>query len=358
MIKNASLKWLPFFLWRIDPGYFRLKQAGKTVLAILLILWLLADSEFSHKLIACLACGFSMQGIVAKSYSARCFQVIVFNGIYCLLFLIGLLLRETSFASIALVMLGFMVNYCRRFGLQTSVAPLMAWTLCFLATILPLDSAKEAWSSMYSLVAGLSVSGLVLLGVFPDNYPKLFINNVNGFFKLLARGMRDIRRYLLIRSEFQAFEREGFVRIRQDLNQLLESNQAMEQSQVFIKQKIRISDNLVHLYALLHAYSLMIDAYRILKIHDYQLPDSMRLKLSAINRHYETLFDSLRMENDYSTRLSMTMMSLTSLSHLTKKLSDDWLSEPTLIMAILNIKLSFQLFNKHINGLLNGCNDA
>lgn len=346
---------LRIFLWRIDPGNFRLKQAAKTILAILITLGLLSNEQLTTKLIACLACGFSMQGIVAKSYSFRVFQVILFDLIYCAVFLLGLVLRDSPhLTSATLIVLGFTVNYCRRFGLQTSMAPLMAWTLCFLATILPLDSTNEVQMSTHALITGLMVSAFIVLLVFPENYPQLFVNNSNRLFKLLARGMRDIRRYLVRRSALQAFDREVFVRFKHDLDHLLESNQAMEQSQVFIKRKNKISEKLIHQYALVHAYSLMIDAYRILKIHDYQLSSSVRLSLSTINREFEVLLDSLIMKMDYSIYAGKIVVSLNHLTHLTKKLSHELVMEPSVVMAILNIKLSFNLLNQHITCLLRG----
>ena len=352
-------KQLRFFLWSIDPGYFRLKHAAKTILAILITLWLLEEESLLTKVIAGLACGFSMQGIVAKSYSFRVLHVVLFDVIYCAVFLLGIAVRDSSnLKALVLIGLGFAVNYIRRFGLQNSMAPLMVWMVCFLAIILPLDTLNEVRPPIYGLVVGLAVSAGVLLLVFPENYPRLFVNNSNRLFKLLAKGMRDTRRYLLVRTARQAFEGERFVRFRQNLNQLLDSNQAMEESQVFIKRKNLVSMILIHQYAIVHAYSLMIEAYRILKIHDYQLSPSVRLTLNMINRQFEDLFESLTMKDGYAIFAHKVAGSLNHLSRLTEKLNHEALTEPSVVMAILNLKLSFNLFSQHIVGLLRGDNNA
>lgn len=347
-----TINQLRIFLWAIDPGYFRLKQALKTVLAILITLLLLQDELLFIKVMGCLACGFSMQGIVAKSFRFKILHVIFFDFTYYAVFLLGFFVRDLpNVRALVLIVLGFVVNYMRRFNLQNSVAPLMVWMLCFIATVLPFNSSTEALSHIDALVLGLVVGSVVFLFVFPDNYPRLFINNSNRMHKLLAKGMQDIRRYLIKRSAQQNFEGEEFVRIKNTLNELLDSNQAMEQSEVFLKRQKIISEVLIHQYGLIHAYGLMIEAYRILKIHHYQLSPAVRLGLSTINRHFYFLFQSLTMNNDYSLSAKAACVSI---HHLSAKLSQEQLSEPKVVMAILNLKLSFNLLNHHIMSLLRG----
>lgn len=138
------------FFWSMDPGHFQLKQSLKTILAILISLWLMRDEAMITKLMAGAAAGFSMQGVVARTWMMRITHVIFFMLINSVAFSLGLLVRESPVGTaITLVILGFLVNYIRRFGLENSLAPLMAWVLCFLATILPFQHTADAWNHTY-----------------------------------------------------------------------------------------------------------------------------------------------------------------------------------------------------------------
>ncbi|WP_237758935.1 hypothetical protein [Legionella birminghamensis] len=319
-------------------------------MAILITLALTTKEPLFGKLMAGIACGFSLQGIIAKSFALRVIQVIVFDLVYFLAFILGLKVRDSQdLTSIVLILLGFTVNYCRRFGLQNSMAPMMAWILCFFATILPFDTPTEAWMHLHALIIGLLVAALVAIFIFPENYPGLYIKNSNRLFKLLSRGMREIRHYLVKRDVIQSFEKLSFVKLKHNMNHLLDSNQTIEQSDVFDGMQSTVSEILVHQYAFVSAYTMMVEAYHILKIHDYHLPRSVRLSLIVINRRFAVLFDSVRMRRDFRIELENAQVSL---QQLDESMSHELLTEPTLVMALLNLKLTFNLINQHMTELV------
>ena len=202
----------PALLWDKDPGYFRLKQAIKTVIAILMTLFLVRNEPLFGKLMASLACGFSMQGVNAKKLSWRIAQVICFDVVYFLCFMLGLVVRDApNLTAVILVILGFTVNYLRQYGLQNSMAPMMAWVLCFFATILPANSSHEVWLHLYALIIGLVVSAAVSIFIFPENYNQLFVDNTNRLLQLLSRGMSEMRYFLVRRPERQGFAKSSLV---------------------------------------------------------------------------------------------------------------------------------------------------
>lgn len=339
-------------IWHLDPGYLRLKHAAKTIVAILFVLWLVKEEPLFTKTMAGLACGFSMQGIDAKSFSSRLTQVLIFNLIYFLVFALGLLIRDSSdLTTIVLIVLGFSVNYMRRFQLENSIAPMMAWLLCFCATILPYGSTLQAWQHIHGLVAGLVVSAIAVGFIFPENYPQLFVKNSNQLFYLLAKGMNNMRGYLVTRKATLNFEKQDFVQIKRNLHNLLDSNQTIEESNVFNSHQAMISSVMMHQYALVSTYSMMIDAYRVLKIHHFQLSRPLCLMLAKLNRQYSVLFYTLRMNKNYDFSASARHLSLQKLSEI---LSHETLTEPTLIMVLLNLKLSMILINEHVSALLRG----
>lgn len=341
-------------VWSLDPGYLRLKHAAKTVLAIIFVLWLVQDEPLFTKTMAGLACGFSMQGIDAKSFSSRLGQVVVFNLIYFSVFDLGLLVRDSAnLTAIVLVLMGFTVNYIRRFNLENSIAPMMAWLLCFCATILPYGSSLQAWQHIHGLVAGLVVSAIAVAFVFPENYPRLFVSNSNQLFTLLANGISDMRTYLLIRKAEFNFDKQLFVQTKSNLYHLLDSNQTIEQSDVFNSHQELISAILIHQYAIVSAYSMMIEAYRVLKIHEFKLSRPLRLILAKINRQFSSLFSTMKMNKDYTFSSSELRVSLQKMSEI---LNHENITEPTIIIVLLNLKLSLTLINKHVNALLRGDN--
>lgn len=351
----GKLKGLQIFLWDIDPGYFRLKHAAKTILAILIALYLVRNDSYSTKLITGFVCGVSMQPVVANSFSSRALRIFIFDLAYFAAFVIGLHLRDLpTLRTVVLIVLGFTVNYMRRFGLHNSMTPMMVWLLCFFATILPLDSTVQDGGLIHGLVVGLSVSTMVILFVFPDNFPRLFVSNSNRIFRALAKGMKNIRRHVLTAEIAFDFENLPFVRVKERLNRLLNSNRAIEeQDGLFESQQQLISELLIHEYALIQAYNVLIDAYRILRIHNYQLPQSIRVSLIMVNKQFALLFESMCMQADYSVQARKAIVSLKKLN---ANLAREGLADPSLIMILLNLKLSFNLFNQHVSALLRGDN--
>lgn len=338
-------------LWDIDPGYFRLKHAAKTILAILITQWLLQGEVLAFKLMAGVVSGFSMQGAVAKSFASRIKQIIALDTAYFLAFVLGLIVRDSAnWSAIVLVGVGFVANYVRRFGLQNSVAPMMGWTLCFFATILPFSSTSEAWSHIHWLVIALMVSALVNSLVFPENYPRLFVANSNRLFNTLAQGMHQMRRYVL--STDDVFDPLVFVGITNTLARLLESNQAMDESEVFSDCERQINLILLQQYALVHAYMMMIDAFNMLSRHPHRFSRSARVGLSMRYKQFEWLFDSMKMLDNYSVDANSDLMSFA------KRLTYAPPSEPAMIIVLLNLKLSFNLLTRHAGQLTRGSDET
>ncbi|KTC85230.1 hypothetical protein [Legionella brunensis] len=346
-----SFKRFQSFLWDIDPGYFSLKQAAKTILAILVVLWFVRNEPILVRAMAGVSCAMSMQGSFAKTFSWRVGQIILFDLFYFASFCLGLSIRDSAnLKAIILALLGFTVNYCRRFGLQTHVAPLMIWMLCFIATILPFDSSAQAWKHIHGLIAGLAVSAFVMLVVFPENYRRLYIHNSNRFFKYLAQGLKEMRRYLLLPNLSLDFEHQTFLRIKDSMNRLLASNRSIDQSDIFDEQHERlIGEVMICKYALAQAYTMMIEAYRSLRIYQHFWSPEIRLSLSLINKQLSQLFASAKMDESYIVRAKVFEISF---ANFIQKVNQEKITEPRLIMAILNLNLSLRFMIQQFNKLL------
>ncbi|QRN02894.1 hypothetical protein GH742_02855 [Legionella sp. MW5194] len=340
-------------LWSIDPGYFQLKQAVKTLVAILIALWFMRHETRLTQVMAAFAAGMSMQGIVATTWLSRLYQVLLFNSLYFALFIVGLLIRDSQeLTAVVLVILGFAVNYARRFGLQTSMAPMIAWMLCFVATILPFQSTTQALLHIYGLLAGLLIAAAVMMLLFPQNYRYLFINNSNQLFKTLGQGMLDVRRYLLLGMKATDFETLPFAKIKTSLHHLLDSNQTIEENCDLDDQK-RVDDILIHLYVLVNAYLMMLEAYRALHAKAYPLSRAGRCCLSRISKQFAHLFFRMRMRGNFLVAGSTIKVDINTLA---EKFNERSLRDPTLVIALLHLKLSFTLINRHVCELVRGNN--
>ncbi len=307
------------------------------------------------KLIAGTASGFSMQSIDAKTWYARLVKVIGFGFVFFASFSLGLIVRDSvNWTAITLVAMGFIVNYMRRFGLENSVVPMRVWVLCFLATILPFAHADEAWEHVQGLMIGLSVTVCIMF-VFPDNYSRLFRTNSMRFFKTLAQGLREIRQYVLIPDLHAKFDDLPFVHTKMTLMQLIDCNQTIEQSPIFAGEEKQISDILAHQYALHSAYSLMVDAYHRLWLCKYQISRSSTLILSQMNRLSANLLSEMIMRKDFTVYSESGRVSLPNLAKRLGRISP---SDPILVMALLNLKLSFDLLDKHIEKLLQNSDET
>lgn len=340
------------WLWAIDPGFLRLKHAFKTVFAIIIALSCMGGEPLFAKMMAGLSCGFSMQGIDAKPFYSRLLQVCCFNLIYFSVFALGLLVRDNSVVTaLVLISLGFSVNYLRRFGMENSVAPMMAWLLCFLATILPYDSTEQAWQHIQGLIIGLSVSAIAVVFIFPENYTRVFIRDTNQLFTFLAQGVKNMRHFLFRPEQHGAFDKLPFVQIKDNLNHLLEANQNIVHSSLFHQHQEWIEQVLVHQYGLANAYAMLIDAYHILKTHDYQLPRALRLVLGKLNRTLEQILKSVEIDSNYQFKMSSQPLCLKRLDNV---LSNGAITEPHIVMSLLNLKLSFTLIQQHLGALSRG----
>jgi len=156
-------------LWDIDPGYLRLKQAFKTVLAITIAIALCSFSTPEAKLLAGVAAGLSIQGIQASSFRGKIYTLITFDIAYSISFLLGLLYRPyPHFIAIGFTLLAFFSFYIRRFGSQFNFSGLMLWMFFFMANILPFKTPQAALNNFHGFFIGLITAALIYLFVYPS----------------------------------------------------------------------------------------------------------------------------------------------------------------------------------------------
>lgn len=328
-------------LWDIDPGYFHLKHAFKTILAIIITLVLTSHEALFIKLIAGLTAGFSMQGVIASTPRSRLVQIIILDMAYFAAFIAGLIVRESHFFSaITLIILGFAMNYARKFGLQTSSAPLKIWTLCFLATVIPFNDVHAVWNHLHIVLFALIISACINSIVFPVNYPELFISNTNKLLRHMAKGLLEIRSYLSGSHSILSAQ-VRFNETTKQLQHLLEINQTIEQKKDINQQNL--SEALFIQHALVHIFSLMTDAFRILNKYEQEFPKSFSPELKTVFKQFTRWFAAMKMEQNYKIRVKHHELPNLPITINLQHLNTD---QPTIILVLLNLKLSVNLLNQ------------
>ena len=339
------------YFWGIDPGFFQLQHALKSVFAIVLSLWLVRDKSLSVIVMSGIASGISMQGFKGNTFLSRLVYVGALDAVYGLVFLLGFLVRGAPYWTGALlVTLGFAVNYARRFGFCNSRVPMMIWTLCFLATILPFSAFTRLPILLGAIGVGFAASAMVILFVFPENEPRLFVNNSNRFFQDLAQGLLDMRRSMLFLEETPTFEKRPYVSQKMVLARLLDSNQMLLNRGVFMEDGIE-SQVLMYQYSLLNTYSLLVDATHVLWERKCPLPRLARLFVGRKCKKFGQIFSSMVLRSSHQVILGSTV---TLNTKLPEKLGHVLWPDPNLLMVLFQFKLGFDLFHQYLDKLLTG----
>lgn len=337
------LKFVGNKIWAIDPGYLHLKQGIKTILAIALSLWFMRHQAPITQVMASIACGFSMQGVVAHTVYQRLRHIVLFDAVFFSVFILGLMVRDsTLWSGLVLALLGFVVNYIRRFGLERSMAPMMVWMLCFLSILLPMTNNQTIWQPIYGMVIGFGCSAFMLL-IWPDNYARLFVENANRFLQTFAAGLEAMRRALIIHSSTEGALSFPFEKTQATLRRLMESNVVLHHKLEAFSQARR-HHILIEYYALMNAFSLLNDAMQRLLLEPQVASRSLVLLLARSYKQYAREFLALRVGLDYA------FIGTQKRNFLTYSSQDKWQvnrpSAPVIIM-MLNFKLGFNLLRQH-----------
>lgn len=347
---------IKIFFWEIDPGYFNLKRAFKTVLAIVISLLIVADDLFMTQMMAGIGSGIAMQGVDIRSRRIRVIHVLVFTLIYFLVFCLGLYVRSSQgLTAITLLLLGFSVNYFRRFNMEKSIVPFMVWIICFLATIIPFDNIETAWWHIYGLLVGLIVATIVTLLVFPDNYNKLFRKNTNLYFRTLRHALEGFSQQVISPLPIYAISQLPSVQASQSLLQCAESNQTIINSSTFKSYDDKEYEITTFMFALNNAFGLLVDAYIKALKQEIFLPQTTKDTL----RHICKEFSDFLLPVYFNRSLEINPKNVERfVSQYSKNLGDKPVKGAGEIMILLNMKLRFELLSKNLNQMIKVLNGA
>ncbi|HAT8180320.1 TPA: hypothetical protein JA361_12880 [Legionella pneumophila] len=341
------------YLIQHSPGIVQLEQASKTILAILTTLFLLKNETLGLKLLAAICCGISIQTVSASNLLSRLYQILIFDTLFTLVFYLGFLVKNSEILMIFfLTGLGFIVNYCRTFGLEKSPAPFMIWLLGFIATLLPSQDFSSYATPLWAFLYGFSVSVPFVLFVFPSTDSiRLYQKNNRKLIQLLARGMKQFIKQNSYKSWLKIDDRLSYQRAEKQMYLLLSLNQQIISLNHFDVHKKQKTQTQIHYYALVSAYTMFIHSFNSISINTFKLPNEIYEAIKANSLEIEMVLLSLSAAQDLSTKKSFTSINLIN---FIQSISQYKIDHPQLIGALIQISHCFDLMKHHIEELIRG----
>jgi len=130
--------------------------------------------------------------------------------------------------------------------------------------------------------------------------------------------------------------------------QLVNINQTIQYSVNFGDQNDKISEVLTHCYSLLNAYTLMLEAIHSLWFCNYQMSPASRLLFSRKCKQISNKLASMELNRNYKIiapfKANANLMAMKPIK--------PYMTMPSIVMALLNLKLSFDLLTQQLNALI------
>ncbi len=269
---------------QLDPGFLRLKQAIKTLLAILIGLAVLHPWASAYmQLYGALTIGFAMQSHKGKSWRDQMMTACYAYPSFLFFYFLAALCKPYPFLTSALLVFsGFLVFYVQRLGPRFLVFPNFTWALCFLGSIFPNQSLINIAYNLMAMLIGCFITFMVYFFIWPNKPEKMFFKNVEIYFKnskkllcWLARyyyGKKSTRELLLEKSIQMKRIRDTIV-----LNQTIYTNYSDSDQEGAILQKIYL-DQYTHSKAL----GIIVHSTSELALAHIHLPEAVQKVILAL----------------------------------------------------------------------------
>jgi len=338
--------------WEEDPGYFRLKQSCKTLIAILILMLITYSAPQLVKLLSAIAAGFSMQAIIGDSRKKHLRFIVIAFPIYLICYLIGYFSKEYALlSSVALVILGFLAVYVRRFGPEFFFAPIIAWSFCFLGILLPIPMQQYPLV-IGSLILGLIVAAVIFLFLFPERKKKLFFENLDIFFKDYASALQWLAHILIHRTTPEAYEKDKAT-LKGHLFQLtiINGNIAQNQTSSETFGTNRLNYLYSKQYALAKVLTMILEGIGELIQAKITLSDTVRSHLFTVFAIYASALTNLDInsrDSNHAAVLKTLEIIESNLEEFQILLIECIIMKNKLVIPLININLGLRLILRNI----------
>ena len=337
--------------WEEDPGFFRLKQAFKTVIALLLLGIITYTMPQFAKFFSALAAGFAMQAIVGDTRKQQIKFILLAYPIYLLCFFLGYFTKTNILlSSVFLVALGFLAIYVKKYGAAFFFAPIIAWCFAFLATILPVYSLSIGMLIFYMLL-GMLIGALVYLFIFPELKSSLFDSNLRKFFHAYAMTLQWLAYLLVHKTDVVEFQRKR-EQHKNYLFRLTMVNGDIMQNNCKNNETItRMNKLYIKQYALAKISSMIMEALDLIIREKIEISDDVRSHLFTVFAIYATAIANIDIQQTHSNYREV----INTLTIMEKNLNEFQslilacvINQKKSMTALINLNLGLRLILRNI----------
>ncbi|KTD78396.1 hypothetical protein [Legionella waltersii] len=342
---------LRHYLLDLSPGIPAFKQASKTILGILITLFLLRNETLGLQLLAAICTGMSIQTVSATPFLLRLYQMIIYDLLFISVFYLGYFVKNSELLTIVfLTGLGFTVNYCKSYVLERSPAPFMIWLLGFIATLLPTQDFSNFTTPLLSFLYGFGVSIPFILFLFPPPDPlTLFQNNKKKLFLLLGQGISEL---MSPNFEKQNMKKDVYricQRLEKRMYSLLSLNQRLLDSIQLNRNKPHQLKVLQISYALVNVYAMLVHSLN--RINTVHLSPDMNEAVHANSIQILNALSYLSSKRNIAFKSTMDSMTLINMMPM---IVHQKMDQTEMISPLIQVSHCFELMKSQIEQLLRG----
>lgn len=185
--------------WALDPGYFKLKNAFKTTMSLVISVFLAyVLLGKMPAVLAGFAAIFSTQGMMDDPWKKRLLAFSVVGICSLLAYLSAAFLKpHVLWLECLLIVLAFVALYVRRFGPRFMLPPINVWAICLVGGILPHEPPHLIIENGLAYLMGLLVSGLVYFSVFSLDKRSLYYANIDQLKDVFVESLLWLEQYFI-----------------------------------------------------------------------------------------------------------------------------------------------------------------
>lgn len=286
-------------MWGLDPGYFKLKNAAKTTLSLMIAVFI--AYHFLGKMPAVLAgfaAIFSTQGVMDDPWRKRLLALFLI-GLCSLAAYVSAALIKPDIISleILLIILAFFALYVRRFGPRFMVPPINVWALCLVGGILPHEPPRLILENGGGYIVGLLVSWVVHFTVFSLDKRRLYYENIEQLKEIFVESLVWLEQYFI-----NGFPTEAFLsKNRKFLNEIVKCVAVNEtilesMSNAGSAEANKFAKNQMICYALQKDFSILFEGFSGLVEGKIEVTKELKQLLLSTFLHLSFLIQQIKVD--------------------------------------------------------------
>lgn len=337
-------------LYANDPGWLRLKQASKTIIAILTTILVLTPANSVTTLCAGMFTGFAMQSHQGTTRQQQMITVLFAYPALTTTFLLGCLAKPyPPLSATLLVALGFIAFAVQRFGQRFMVFPIFCWALCFVGTVFPKQPYLQIAYDLSGILIAWFVTFIIYFYLWPKRPAKIFFENLRQYYSSYRKTLIWLARFYKKKDSAENFLQELPEKM-QILRKTLLMNEAIYTSISSTVIEVNNTINQQHLeqYAKSKALGMLIESTQQIAIMHIEFAEPIRKVILNLIKEYAKIFQSIKIDsNAFTISWPEDLTGLTTfLSQFRFMISQEEAHPTDDIVYLLNIYFGFRQLSK------------